>query len=530
MTSTRPIDPPTLKGFDFLGLLGQGGFADVFEYQQRSPKRVVAIKVLLPDRVDELSAARLEAEANAMAGLSMHPNIVTIFDSGVADDGRPYLVMEEYPPDKSLGRVWRQVRFPLDQVLAIGVQLAGALESAHQSGILHRDVKPANIFTDPFGRPVLGDFGIAMNVVEASRGVQGLSIPWSPPEAFGDNPTASRMSDVWGLAATLYSLLANRPPFELPGQDNSYHMQASRIATADYIPLGRQDVPASLDQVLRTAMAKAEASRYQAMAAFGNSLRQIQLECQLPQTAMDVLNQDRSTPQYTRPDPDDTAGTALRPIRVVDPSTSETAHRAQVIESVPSAPAYEPPAPISAPPAGSAPPRSPLSWGDTVLRYQTDPEPQAAPVTAKPKYKLVQLLVAIVVGLAMAVFVFFMVYDSGGRPDPTTPTPTVSTSPTTSIQDPWIYGDAPAPVNLVGVVEGDQAVFTWAAPAVEEISHYMYREVDEYGDLSDNRSVATERLSLPLNGRDEVCVRVATVLKDNSTTPDESAARACARK
>jgi serine/threonine protein kinase len=78
-----------LDGYEYVSLLGQGGFADVFEYQQRTPRRRVAVKVLLLNQAGYDAASRLESEANAMAELSQHPNIVTVFGAGVATDGRP---------------------------------------------------------------------------------------------------------------------------------------------------------------------------------------------------------------------------------------------------------------------------------------------------------------------------------------------------------------------------------------------------------------------------------------------------------
>ncbi|MDR1078591.1 MAG: serine/threonine protein kinase, partial [Propionibacteriaceae bacterium] len=317
----RVAHPPTIAGYEFMRLLGQGGFADVFLFQQNSPRRVVAIKVLLAEAAGTDAAARLSAEANAMAGLSQHQNIVTVFHSGVADDGRPYLVMDYYPRP-SLAKNWRQAKHSVANVLSIGVQLAGAVESAHRlqpHGILHRDIKPANILGDRSGRPVLGDFGIAMTISDASQAAEGLSVPWSPPEAFAARPWAGPQSDVWGLAATLYSLLAGRAPFEVPGGDNKTHAQADRIRNSPYRPLGRPDAPPSLDQVLATAMAKDPAARYQTMRIFGQALREVENDLGLAPTRLDIIDDDPDWDLDPEED-DDEPGTRLRPITVIDPT------------------------------------------------------------------------------------------------------------------------------------------------------------------------------------------------------------------
>ena len=93
----RPSPPPELPGFTYVEPLGTGGFADVFLYEQQMPRRRVAVKVLLADRITSSAAQEFADEANVMAMLSTHPAIVTIYQAGVAGDGRPYLVMEYCP-------------------------------------------------------------------------------------------------------------------------------------------------------------------------------------------------------------------------------------------------------------------------------------------------------------------------------------------------------------------------------------------------------------------------------------------------
>ncbi|MDR1790844.1 MAG: protein kinase [Propionibacteriaceae bacterium] len=406
VTTQRETNPPALPGYTYTAVLGQGGFADVFEYQQDMPYRRVAVKVLLPDKAEGDVLARLRTEANAMAELSQHPNIVTIFGVQVAPDGRPCLIMERYPRN-SLGREWRKAKLKLSEVLAIGVQLSGAVESAHRRGILHRDIKPANILFDLNGRPVLSDFGIAANVMGEVSALTGLSVPWSAPESFGDDPLASPQGDVWSLAATLYSLLTGRAPFEVAGTDNATLAQAERIALSDYMPLGRPDAPPELDQVLKTAMAKNPLSRYPTAAAFGNQLRAVQATLGYTPTPMEILrDNDEYGSTGTQAGPDQVGDTVLRAFSGSDSKPSPTA-------------GTPPPPPADAlitaiPPAGARPlPASSATerslggelFDHTVLREQSRPEPTVAAPRRKPNYKLLAgtgaLVVAVVVGLVI---------------------------------------------------------------------------------------------------------------------------------
>src|SRR5690606_4618932 len=167
----------------------------VFLYEQEMPRRRVAVKVLLADRISTASAAEFAAEANVMAMLSTHPAIVTIYQAGVADDGRPYLVME-YCPRPNLQLRARREPFHIAEALRVGVQVAGAVETAHRAGVLHRDIKPANILVTEYNRPALTDFGIA-STTASQDAATGMSIPWSPPESFAEKPQSDQRSDVY---------------------------------------------------------------------------------------------------------------------------------------------------------------------------------------------------------------------------------------------------------------------------------------------------------------------------------------------
>lgn len=291
MTRRLPSTPPTLPGFEFIRVLGSGGFADVFLYEQNMPRRLVAVKVLLAGVVNDDLRQMFQAEANLMAQLSSHPSILTVYQASVAADGRPYLVMEYC--SASIGQRYRAVQLPLGEVLSIGVRIASAIETAHRSGVLHRDIKPSNILTTAYGHPVLSDFGIAATLGQAETADPvGLSIPWSAPEVLRDETPGTVASEVWSLGATVYSLLAGRSPFEVIGGDNQAQALITRISKGKLPPTGRVDVPASLEAVLARAMSKQPKARQSGALEFIRDLQAVEEELGLPQTPIEVAMDD----------------------------------------------------------------------------------------------------------------------------------------------------------------------------------------------------------------------------------------------
>ena len=311
MSSARaPMPPPELVGYTFQRVLGSGGYSDVFLYEQEMPRRPVAIKVLLAAALDDEGRRQFTDEANTMAALSTHPFIVTIFHAEVGLGGRPFLVMEFYPRPNFSVRA-RTEQMSLANVLRTGIQVASAVETAHRAGILHRDIKPANILTSEYGRPGLTDFGIASTTTidGAVREAEGMSIPWSPPEVISGSATADVTADVYSLAATLYTLLAGRSPFEVPGGSNRSLDLVDRITRADVAPTGRGDVPESLERLLRQAMAKSPADRPASAAALARGLQAIEVEQQLGMTPLEVRDEG-SDARVRSVDPED--GTRLK--------------------------------------------------------------------------------------------------------------------------------------------------------------------------------------------------------------------------
>jgi serine/threonine protein kinase len=291
MARRLPSQPPVLPGFSHLHVLGSGGFADVFLYEQNMPRRQVAVKVMLSEVVNDQVRQMFQAEANLMAQLSSHPSILTVYQASVSADGRPYLVMELC--SSSLSERYRRERIPVADVLKIAVKIGSAVETAHRQGVLHRDIKPSNILMTAYGHPVLSDFGIAASLGESEPSdVVGLSIPWSAPEVLRDDTPGTIESEVWSFGATVYSLLAGRSPFEVLGGSNTSHDLMSRIEKGKVPPIGRTDVPSSLEATLRTALSHRPEQRQASVLELVRQFQQVESELGVAQTALEVAVDD----------------------------------------------------------------------------------------------------------------------------------------------------------------------------------------------------------------------------------------------
>ncbi|WP_407929758.1 serine/threonine-protein kinase [Leifsonia xyli] len=283
-------------------VLGSGGFADVFLYEQNLPRRQVAVKVMLAEVVTSQVKQMFQAEANLMAKLSTHPSILTVYQASVSADGRPYLVVELCSAE--IGQRYRTDPLPVTEALAVGVRIASAVETTHRAGVLHRDIKPSNILSTAYGHPVLSDFGIAATLTESAvSGALGLSIPWSAPEVLLDETSGTIASEVWSLGATIYSLIAGRSPFELTDKDNTSAELIQRITKGQPQPIDRPDMPPQLEQVLLRAMAKRPAQRQRSALEFARELQMVEAELGLLPTPIEVAMDDWAL--ATADDPED---------------------------------------------------------------------------------------------------------------------------------------------------------------------------------------------------------------------------------
>src|SRR5436305_4526293 len=140
-----------IDGYEDAAVIGRGGFAVVYRARQRAFHRTVAVKVLSGATVDDATLRRFDRERAAIGTLSGHPNIVTVYDSGLTANGVPYLAMEHLARGSLADELHRTGPLDWRQVLPWGIKLTGALESAHRLGVLHRDIKPENVLLSNFG-------------------------------------------------------------------------------------------------------------------------------------------------------------------------------------------------------------------------------------------------------------------------------------------------------------------------------------------------------------------------------------------
>jgi serine/threonine-protein kinase len=250
--------------------IASGGMGDVWRGVDNVLARTVAVKILLPSLVAEPGfAARFRDEARTMATIN-HPGVVNVYDYG-ADGGVTYLVME-YVEGDALSKTLSQVgRLTPQRTMSLIAQAADALQAAHDKGIVHRDVKPANLLVRPDGTLVLTDFGIARREAAASNltavgSVLGTASYISPEQASGRGATP--LSDVYGLGVVAYQCLAGRRPFEggSPIEIALQHVEA----TPPPLP---PDVPPAIRALVEHCLAKPPGARYSGAAALASAAR-----------------------------------------------------------------------------------------------------------------------------------------------------------------------------------------------------------------------------------------------------------------
>jgi DNA-binding NarL/FixJ family response regulator len=272
MTSTIAADLGA-AGFDDAHEIGSGGFGAVYRCQQPSLDRTVAIKVLTTD-LDPENLERFLREQRAMGKLSGHPNIVNIFQVGATTSGRPYIVMQYHPRDSLKTRIHHAGPISWEESLHIGIKLAGALETAHRLGTLHRDVKPANILLNEYGEPQLTDFGIARMAggFETATGVVTGSPAFSAPEVL-EGHTPSPASDIYSLGATLFCAITGHAAVERRSGEQVI-AQFLRITREPVAQSHVVQIPDDVRAAIEHAMASNPGDRPATAAEFGDELRQ----------------------------------------------------------------------------------------------------------------------------------------------------------------------------------------------------------------------------------------------------------------
>jgi tetratricopeptide (TPR) repeat protein len=263
---TTTASPATIQTFGsgryvIRRILGEGGQKIVYLVNDEVLGRECALSLLRPDALEGDAVQRFRREAHAMASLGTQANLVAVFDIG-EESGKPFLVCE-YVPGGDLRRALHDAAGPLelDRATAIASDLAGALALAHDHGIIHRDVKPGNVWLTDQGTAKLGDFGLAAAMdqtrLTVAGTIMGTAAYMSPEQALGGEVDAR--SDLYALGAVLYEMVTGRPPFL--GDDAlaviSQHVNTAPVAPSWHNPA----VMPALDSLILRLLAKAPGER-----------------------------------------------------------------------------------------------------------------------------------------------------------------------------------------------------------------------------------------------------------------------------
>jgi serine/threonine-protein kinase len=288
--------------------LGAGGMGKVFLAEHRMLKRPCAIKLIhLAQAGDPQILARFEREVRMTARLS-HWNTVEIYDYGRTDDGTFFYVMEYLPGTTLQDLLDRHGPLPAERVVHLLRQVCRALREAHGIGLIHRDIKPGNVFAARRGGvsdvAKLLDFGLVKPLTETGTarltqdgGISGTPLYMSPEQARGLADIDAR-SDIYSLGAVGYALLTGRPPFDSKNPMEVMIAHARDLATPPSVH--QADVPADLEQIILRCLAKSPDDRFQD----ADSLEQALAEC----SAADQWTADQAERWWRENDPTATTG------------------------------------------------------------------------------------------------------------------------------------------------------------------------------------------------------------------------------
>jgi serine/threonine protein kinase len=272
MTQLRKLTAALKDRYRLMRELGRGGMATVYLAEDLKHKREVAIKVLEPELAAALGNERFLREIEFTAGLT-HPNILPLYDSGIAAD-RLYYVMPYIQGPSLRDYLAQKRRLPVDEALFIAKGVSAALAFAHGKGIVHRDIKPENILLQN-GHPFVADFGIARPAALATDAtltkagmVVGTPAYMSPEQAAGD--AVDNRTDIYSLASVLFEMLTGDPPFAGPTVAS---MTSQRLTeAAPRLRSRAPDIPPAVDEAVAKALAREAGDRFATTEEFAAKL------------------------------------------------------------------------------------------------------------------------------------------------------------------------------------------------------------------------------------------------------------------
>jgi Tol biopolymer transport system component len=262
------INAALVGSYELTDELGQGGMAIVFLARDIKHERTVAIKVLRPEIASRVGCERFLKEIKTTATL-VHPHILSLIDSGEVA-GIPYYVMPYIDGESLAARLSRKKQLSIGEALKITTDVAGALDYAHRSGVIHRDVKPANILLHA-GEALVADFGVAL-AVQAAGGERltgtgfavGTPEYMSPEQAAADRELDAR-SDIYSLGAVLYEMLAGEPPHS----GATAHAVVAKVLSERPTSLSVvRDVPPHIEAAVNKALSKSPSDRFESCTEF----------------------------------------------------------------------------------------------------------------------------------------------------------------------------------------------------------------------------------------------------------------------
>ena len=426
-------------GFTEAVEVGRGGGGVVYRCLQKSLGRSVAIKVLASD-LDADDRERFLRESYAMGGLSGHPNIVNILQVGVTESNRPFIVMPYQAAGSLADRVRREGRIAWPEALRIGVKLSGALETAHRTGTLHRDIKPGNVLVNDYGEPLLSDFGTA-RIAGGYKTVTGFftgTLSYTAPEVLGGKPPTAA-ADVYSLGATIFALIAGNAAHERKTDEEliAHYLRITSTPVPDLRPKG---IPADVCAAIEKAMSLEPAERYASAEEFGRDLQLAQRHNGLTADPM-ALSEASGHPEH----PEDTQAEPL--------SEPADASDAGPVSGGTPAPSPRPDPAMFAHTASIS--ASSLPW-QAVKAPEPDPEP-VDPSTKRDRKRVLIASAAATAALLLVISGVYMVTSSrdnqGGEAAPSAPVAEVEAQPAWQpIVDARVAGEAVAATEADGTI------------------------------------------------------------------------------